>query len=54
MFYAEWRFFSTLFVEKLRERFSNLSQPRQNLSLSFQNLSVSVATYTQNVLLGVS
>ena len=43
-FYSEKPVFATFSVEKLRERFSNLSLTRRNLSVSFSNLSVSVAT----------
>ena len=46
-FYTETSLFDAFSVEKLRERFSNLSQSRHNLSVSFRNLSVSVATDAQ-------
>ena len=45
--YAEGPVFDAFSVEKLRERFSNLSQSQHNLSVSFRNLSVSVETDTQ-------
>ena len=51
MFYAKMLVFDALSAEKLRERVENLSQPRQNLSLSFSNLSVRLLFPTLNALL---
>ena len=39
--YAELPTYDSLFYERLRERFENLSVTRRNLSLRVQNLSVS-------------
>ena len=44
IFYAEKPVSDTFFAKKLRERFSNLTVTRKNLSVSFSNLSQRVAT----------